>query len=266
MFRRIKRLMAILIAGMGLTLAGTATAHEDRLFAVYFEKDGSVLSEYAEPVLDAAADFYQSTFRGERVCLISHTDTVGSARDNLARSQIYATRVMDRLVYLGVPAEKITFRALGESGPPVATLDETDEPLNRQVAIYHGDYGWRTYCGDAPPIVDDIIFTVRFEADAYEVRADDKAVQETYAYYLASRTEATHPARLAIVGYADRHRDTADHSELSHRRAIAVADRLVELGLPKDIIAVGWKGVTPPGPINGDPDVENRLVEIWPDF
>jgi OOP family OmpA-OmpF porin len=69
------------------------------------------------------------------VIIKAHTDTVGSAEDNVALSQRRARWVADRLIADGVSASIIRIEARGESQLARPTADEVDEPLNRRVWV-----------------------------------------------------------------------------------------------------------------------------------
>jgi len=64
-----------------------------------------------------------------------HTDTKGAADFNQALSERRAQNVRAALVDLGVPAERLQARGLGESELAVATGDEVREQANRRVEL-----------------------------------------------------------------------------------------------------------------------------------
>jgi outer membrane protein OmpA-like peptidoglycan-associated protein len=72
-------------------------------------------------------------------------------------------------------------------------------------------------------------------------------VQEAANY--ASGGNAT---RVVVVGHADTSGSAAYNVRLSERRAKAVADALVGLGLGADKLQVDWKGETMPAVATGD--------------
>lgn len=85
-------------------------------------------------VVEQAARHYQAG-GFERIRLIGHSDTSGSAAENLEISLERAEAVRDRLVALGLPLFMIEVVARGESDPAVATGDGVAEALNRRVVI-----------------------------------------------------------------------------------------------------------------------------------
>ncbi len=67
--------------------------------------------------------------------VIGHTDTVGSAEDNLVLSAQRAKVVADRLRASGLKFSSLTMESHGKSNPLVPTRDGVDEPRNRRVQI-----------------------------------------------------------------------------------------------------------------------------------
>lgn len=91
----------------------------------------------AATILDNALWAYANC--GARdVLLAGHTDTAGEAPDNLVRSAQQNALVEAYLVARGVPAERISSQAFGESQPRVPTADNVREPQNRRVEITYG--------------------------------------------------------------------------------------------------------------------------------
>ena len=73
---------------------------------------------------------------------------------------------------------------------------------------------------------------------------------------------------MVIVGHADSGEKTSDVVELSHQRAVVVADALVAAGIPHGEIAVDWKGADRPASwLGGRTQSEaNRQTTIDPEF
>jgi outer membrane protein OmpA-like peptidoglycan-associated protein len=108
---------------------------QPRSFLVFFETNKASLSDDARRVVREAADEYRA-FASMRVVVLGHTDLVGSPRANQALSQRRAKAVLAALIGAGVPGERITAGAFGESQPAFVTPDGTPEPQNRRVEIY----------------------------------------------------------------------------------------------------------------------------------
>ncbi len=70
-----------------------------------------------------------------RIAVTGHADRSGADAYNMALSQRRANAVRDALVRAGVPANRITTTARGESQPLVPTADGVREPQNRRAEI-----------------------------------------------------------------------------------------------------------------------------------
>ncbi len=110
-------------------------AKQPRSFLVFFESNKASLSDDARRVIgEAAAESRE--FSSNRVVVLGHTDLAGSPRANQALSEQRAKAVLAGLIRAGVPAQRITAGAFGESQPAFVTPDGTPEPQNRRVEIY----------------------------------------------------------------------------------------------------------------------------------
>lgn len=105
-----------------------------RSYTVFFEFDKSTISEDANRILIQAAESAKS---GEftRIQATGHTDTMGTARYNMALSIRRANAVRDVLVREGIPATQIVVIGRGETQLLVPTPDQVKEPRNRRVEI-----------------------------------------------------------------------------------------------------------------------------------
>lgn len=108
----------------------------DRSFVIYFEFDGSTVSAPGRKVLRAAAE--AASMGPASIALVSHTDASGDAAYNLALSERRSRAVLDALVALGVPADRIRSQAVGETDPAVRTADGVKEPQNRRTTLVIG--------------------------------------------------------------------------------------------------------------------------------
>ena len=72
-------------------------------------------------------------------------------------------------------------------------------------------------------------------------------VQEASNY-----ANAGHATKVIVVGHTDTSGSAAYNLRLSERRAKAVADAMVGLGVAQGAIAVDWKGETAPAVATGD--------------
>jgi outer membrane protein OmpA-like peptidoglycan-associated protein len=103
-------------------------------YMVFFDWDKYNLTPEAQQIVQAAAEAARKDVYA-RIVVTGHTDTSGSAEYNEGLSQRRADAVRQALVDLGLPAEQITTRALGETSPLVPTGDGVREPQNRRAEI-----------------------------------------------------------------------------------------------------------------------------------
>lgn len=129
---------AALATGLCLVDATVVQAHELKTWNIYFDPVAELSSD-GKMVLAAVAEYRHYGCPDQDLILVAYTDSRGPATDNLRRSTQYALAVADELTARGVPAEKITVRAVGESQLAVATGDDVDEPLNRRVEVWFND-------------------------------------------------------------------------------------------------------------------------------
>jgi outer membrane protein OmpA-like peptidoglycan-associated protein len=108
---------------------------QPRSFLVFFDTGKSALSPDARRVIRDAADEYKQ-FAPVRVVVLGHTDLVGKPARNQLLSERRAKAVLAGLIRAGVPQERITAGAFGESQPAFVTPDNIPEPQNRRVEIY----------------------------------------------------------------------------------------------------------------------------------
>jgi outer membrane protein OmpA-like peptidoglycan-associated protein len=120
--------MAQLEAGVSVSPAG---------YMVFFDFDKYDLTPEAQQIVQAAAEAARKDGYAKLV-VTGHTDTVGSDEYNEALSIRRAEAVQQALIDLGIPADQITTRALGETSPLVPTGDGVREPQNRRAEIEIG--------------------------------------------------------------------------------------------------------------------------------
>jgi OOP family OmpA-OmpF porin len=80
--------------------------------------------------------------------------------------------------------------------------------------------------------------------------------------------KAGNATKIVVVGHTDTSGSAAYNVRLSERRAKAVADSLVGLGVPQTALAVDWKGESEPAVATGDGVKEplNRRATIGINF
>ena len=121
------------IGGAAL-LAGLPCEAQERVYVVYFRWNSAVLRSTMAPRVAAAARTARLS-QSERVEVTGYTDTSLSDAESLDMSNRMAKAVANELMWLGVPAEAIVLRGLGEVNLVKDTADGVIEPYNRRVEI-----------------------------------------------------------------------------------------------------------------------------------
>ena len=91
-------------------------------------------------------------------------------------------------------------------------------------------------------------FIVYFPFDQYILTPEAQSVVSEAANYAMSGNAT----RVVVVGHADTSGSAAYNVRLSERRAMAVADSLVSMGVNGSILSVDWKGESQPAVATGD--------------
>ena len=112
----------------------TAQPIPPRNFVLYFREGGVRLVDTSKPTLD---DMLKDAAKRPTAdfLVVGHTDKVGLMADNDKLSRDRAAKVIDFLVGVGVPRDRVTSSGRGEREPLVPTRDEVEEPRNRRVEI-----------------------------------------------------------------------------------------------------------------------------------
>ena len=111
-----------------------STQTEPGTFLIFFVTDQATLTPDGARVVAEAAEAYQET-GAARIVVTGHSDTAGSAANNLELSQRRAELVANELIRRGVPATDIATVGRGEEDLLVPTADGVSEPRNRRVEI-----------------------------------------------------------------------------------------------------------------------------------
>ena len=117
-----------------VALTPTPASIDAKDFTVYFEFDKASITAEGQAVIDAASN-YAIGGGAQRVAVVGHADTSGSAAYNIVLSRKRANAVAKAMVKDGVSEKIIAVDWKGESEPAVMTPDGTKEPLNRRVTI-----------------------------------------------------------------------------------------------------------------------------------
>ena len=156
-----------------------------------------------------------------------------------------ATSVMVGFRYaFGGPAAKPMAPAPAAAPKPAAAAPMAQAPMPARPA--------------APPVPQK--FLVFFDFDKSNLRADAKKIVAEAAEYAKKNGKTS----IAATGHADTSGTNAYNLALSERRAKAVKDELVRIGIPEREIVVRWKGESEPLVQTGDgvKEPQNRRVEI----
>lgn len=116
----------------GQTLSAMAPAAQR--FLMYFEPGSSSLNADSRATITAIVAAVRTRVAPE-VSVIGHTDTTGSAANNVEVGLNRAAAVKDVLVGQGIDERGIVVSSHGESNPLIPTPDDTDEPKNRRVEV-----------------------------------------------------------------------------------------------------------------------------------
>lgn len=106
-------------------------------FMLYFVSGGTRLTDESEIQFTDILTRWRT--RGAQaiveVVVIGHTDTVGSAENNIALSAQRAKAVADRLQVAGLKLSALTLESHGEKNPLIPTRNGVSEPRNRRVQV-----------------------------------------------------------------------------------------------------------------------------------
>ena len=106
-------------------------------YIVFFDWDQSDITPEAATILDNAVSAYADCGMAS-VMLAGHADRSGSAKYNVGLSERRNGSVRDYLSGRGVPDDRISSEAFGESQPRVPTEDGVRELQNRRVEVTYG--------------------------------------------------------------------------------------------------------------------------------
>jgi len=99
---------------------------------IQFETGKDVLLPESIPVVERVAEILQD-FPNYRVTISGHTDSQGKAKKNMELSNRRANRCMEKLVELGVEAERLTAKGFGKTKPIAGNNTAKGRAQNRRV-------------------------------------------------------------------------------------------------------------------------------------
>jgi OOP family OmpA-OmpF porin len=124
---------------------------------VFFEFNGVALSRQAQHTLKQFVDLADRASPKDRIVLFGFADRVGSAEANVIISRRRADVVRTALIELGIDANRMDIRAMGDKRLVLQTPPNVREPQNRAVGIcFETPIGFESgYCPrDWPKLVD----------------------------------------------------------------------------------------------------------------
>jgi len=213
-------------------------------YIVFFDYDSSTLGRQAMITLGQAAGAYFS-LGISTIEVTGHTDASRPAAYSVAESMRRAVAVQQALIKLGVPADAIMTSAKGKTELMVMTPDGVREPQNRRAEIV---------------LRYPTSFSVFFDYDSSTVgkQAMITLEQAVAAYFSSGLTT------IEVIGHTDTARSTTVSDAESMRRATAVKDALIGLGVPAEAIMTSGRGKTDPlvPTPDGVREPQNRRAQI----
>ncbi len=103
-------------------------------FVLYFKTDTTELTEQSARQLPKILTTIRRRSAPE-VDVSGHTDKFGTKSYNVKFARNRAEVVRDKIVEIGVQAERVTVSSHGENNPLMPTPDGVREPLNRRVEV-----------------------------------------------------------------------------------------------------------------------------------
>lgn len=100
---------------------------------IYFDFDGSILSEVSKNVLINFLDKNKNNLN--RYIILGHTDTKGSKTYNLTLSVKRAEAVKEILLNQGIEEQNVSIIGKGEEETAVSTADDIKHPANRRAEV-----------------------------------------------------------------------------------------------------------------------------------
>lgn len=106
-------------------------------YIVFFNWDESDITPETANILDTAISSYADCGMAS-IMLAGHADRSGTPKYNVGLSERRNAAVRAYITERGVPDERVTNEAFGESSPAIPTADGVRELQNRRVEITYG--------------------------------------------------------------------------------------------------------------------------------
>ncbi len=104
-------------------------------FILYFKNNSTELTDKSKELLPEVVRTIKDR-KSSEICVVGHTDRLGTEAYNMGLSARRATCVRDLLISRGVPSSALIVSYHGESMPAVYTEDEVSEPRNRRAEVF----------------------------------------------------------------------------------------------------------------------------------
>ncbi len=126
------RILIVAVTCVATFVGVTAFAMSPPSYMIFYVSGGADISKQGENTIRHFVDAYRVKGTPSRVTVTGHTDL---AEASMALSRARAEAVKDRLVELGVDADRIVVVARGGTQPLVLTSPGASEPQNRRVEL-----------------------------------------------------------------------------------------------------------------------------------
>jgi len=103
------------------------------LSVINFDSGDDVVPSEALDLLSKAAKLIAALPSGAQILITGHTDSVGSAADNMSLSLRRARAVRDALIRYGAPSDAFISKGLGDTQPVGSNDTEADRFRNRRI-------------------------------------------------------------------------------------------------------------------------------------
>jgi outer membrane protein OmpA-like peptidoglycan-associated protein len=134
MLRIQARTLLVLLALCSVGVVPPAGAMQPPSYILFFPRGSIHYLSIGENVLAAVALAFQRR-NGARIFIAAHTDGEEARTQSVTLSPARAEAARQRLIELGVPADRIAIAVYGDSHPLVASAEGKSEPQNRRVEI-----------------------------------------------------------------------------------------------------------------------------------
>lgn len=101
---------------------------------IHFDVDKATIRPHSMPKVEAFASFLRDN-KGSMVKIVGHTDSDADDAYNMVLSEARANTVMNKLIELGVSANRLSAEGKGETMPITSNATEAGKQLNRRIEV-----------------------------------------------------------------------------------------------------------------------------------